>query len=160
MQPAKVHFLRNDFIPLLKSIPADTAPRWGKMAVQQMVEHFADAVRIAAGTAEAIPVITPAEHLPRMQAFLQSDKPFRENTRNPLLPEEPPPVRYPSMAEALNDLQAALDSFFEAFYARDNHTTQNPIFGSLNFDMNVQLLYKHALHHLRQFGVEAAAPEI
>jgi hypothetical protein len=64
------------------------------------------------------------------------------------------------MAEALNDLQAALDSFFEAFQGKDNHTTQNPIFGSLNFEMNVQLLYKHAVHHLRQFGVEAAAPNI
>ena len=28
----------------------------------------------------------------------------------------------------------------------------NPIFGELDFNGNVQLLYKHALHHLRQFG--------
>ena len=160
MQTTKAHFLKKDLIPLLKSIPETTVPRWGKMNLQQMVEHFADAVRIAAGSMDKAPIITPAEHLPKMQAFIQSNKPFRENTRNPLLPETPAPVRYASLPEALNELQAALDAFFEAFYNREAFTTRNPIFGELNFDLNIQLLYKHALHHLRQFGVELETPDL
>lgn len=160
MQTAKAHFLTKEFIPLLKGIPVEAAPHWGKMNVQQMVEHFADAVRVAAGSMQNNPVITPAENIPKMQAFLLSDKPFRENTRNPLLPEAPPPVRFASVAEALNDLQAALDAFFQAFYTDQNSTTRNPLFGELNFDMNVQLLYKHAVHHLRQFGVAVAAVDL
>lgn len=154
MDTAKAHFLKKDFIPLLKSIPEDTTPRWGKMAPQQMVEHYTDSVHIAAGTFPDVPIVTPAEHLPKMQVFLQSDKPFRENTKNPLVPETPPPVRNASMAEALSNLQTALDAFFQTFYANENFTTRNPFFGELNFEMNILILYKHAVHHLRQFGLE------
>ena|SRR5438309_8678545 len=154
MDTAKAHFLKKDFIPLLKSIPEDAAPRWGKMAPQQMVEHFTESVRIAAGTFPDVPHLTPAENLPKMQAFLMSDKPFRENTQNPMVPETPAPVRHASMAEALNELQNTLDDFFQAFYGNEKFTTHNPFFGELNFEMNVQLLYKHAVHHLRQFGVD------
>jgi len=44
--------------------------------------------------------------------------------------------------------------FFEAFENDHNLVTRNPLFGDLNFEQNVQLLHKHALHHLRQFGVQ------
>lgn len=157
MESAKVHFLKTDFVPLLQRIPADTAPAWGKMTLQQMVEHFGDAVRIASGKLSNLPVATPEEHLPKMQAFIRSDKPFRENTRNPLLPEMPPPVRHASITIALTELQSELNDFFDVFSTNENNTTRNPIFGDLDFELNVQLLYKHALHHLRQFGVVVSA---
>lgn len=89
MDTAKLHFLKKELIPLLKQIPPQMAPRWGKMNVQQMIEHFTDAVHVAAGTGPDVPLITTEEALPKMQAFLESDKPFRENTRNPLLPQTP-----------------------------------------------------------------------
>jgi hypothetical protein len=44
--------------------------------------------------------------------------------------------------------------FFEVFEKDTALVTRNPFFGDLNFEQNVQLLYKHSLHHLRQFGVE------
>lgn len=154
METAKAHFLKKDFIPLLKSISPGATPRWGKMKVQQMVEHFADSVCISAGTFPGITLLTPEDDIPKMQAFLLSDKPFRENTQNPLVPGNPA-LRHSSMAEALHDLQAALDVFFKTFYANETYTTCNPFFGNLDFDMNVRVLYKHAVHHLRQFGIEA-----
>lgn len=124
------------------------------MALQQMIEHFADAVRIASGRLLNLPLVTPADNLPKMQAFIRSDKPFRENTRNPLLPEEPAPVRNASLPAALDELQVELDFFFAAFTANERLTTHNPIFGKLDYALNVQLLHKHAQHHLRQFGVD------
>ncbi len=111
-----------------------------------------DAVRVASGKL-TVPVVTPAEHLPKMQDFIRSDKPFRENTRNPIMPEVPAPVRQPTISKALDKLQAELDYFFEVFRANEKLTTTNPIFGELDYELNVQLLYKHAVHHLRQFGV-------
>ncbi len=89
----------------------------------------------------------------KAQAFLMSDKPFKENTPNPLLPEVPPPVRNISMEEALKELETEIDFFFSVFKENNQQQTLNPFFGSLNFEQNVQLLHKHALHHLRQFGV-------
>lgn len=153
MNAEKVDFLKTRFVALLQLIPSDTKPVWGKMGLQQMIEHFADAVRVASGIVPNIPVVTPQENMAKMQAFLMSDKPFRENTQNPLMPEVPAPVRNLSKKIALEELQQEIDHFFDRFAADEHLTTINPFFGALNYEMNLQLLYKHALHHLRQFGV-------
>lgn len=153
MSEEKIAFLQNQFIPLLRSIPSDRQPLWGKMTLQQMVEHFTDSIRIASGLTEHQVIITPPENLQRMQDFLMSDKAFRENTVNPLMPVVPAPVKNVSITKAIDELQNELKHFFSVFDANPHLTTRNPTFGDLNFQMNVQLLYKHALHHLRQFGV-------
>ncbi len=83
-----------------------------------------------------------------------SEKPFRENTKNPYVPETPAPVKHTTIEAALNELQEELRYFFNVFEENKLQQTRNPFFGDLNFEQNIQLLYKHALHHLRQFGVE------
>jgi hypothetical protein len=79
----KARLLREAFVPLLQSIPATTAPRWGKMNLQQMIAHFGDAVRMSSGRLPAQRLLTPAENLPRMRDFLFGDKPFKENCKYP-----------------------------------------------------------------------------
>lgn len=147
----KAQFLQHRFVPLLRQLPTETKAAWGKMTVQQMIEHFSDSVRIASGKVMHTDVITPDENLEKVRAFLESDKPFRENTRNPLVPEVPAPVRNPSKLDAEKELKEELDFFFAVFEKNNLQVTRNPIFGDLNFDQNIQLLYKHAMHHLRQF---------
>jgi hypothetical protein len=151
---AKAQFLKQDFVSLLKTIAADTPPKWGKMSLQQMVEHFSDSLRIASGAAPHETIVTPPENLQRMRDFMMSEKPFKENTINALLSETPPPVRNKTISEALNELQKEIDYFFEVFEEKRQQSSRNPFFGDLNFEENVQLLYKHALHHLKQFGIE------
>lgn len=147
----KAQFLRNDFIPLLQALPTEVKPAWGNMTVQQMIEHFSDSVRIASGKAVHNNVLTPPEQLEKMRSFLESDKPFRENTKNLLMPEVPAPVQNPSKAEAVKELHQELDFFFSVFEKNNLQVTRNPFFGDLTYEQNIQLLYKHALHHLRQF---------
>lgn len=154
MNADKEQFLKKSFVPLLQQIPSHTKPAWGKMSLQQMIEHFTDAVRTASGKLITKKVFTKEEDLPKMQAFLKSDKSFRENTPNPLMPEVPAPVRHASITAATTELQAELDYFFDVFLANRQMYTTNPFFGNLDYELNVQLLYKHAVHHLRQFGVE------
>lgn len=155
MSIEKENFLRTKFVPCLQQLNARTSPRWGKMNVQQMVEHFADdALRCASGRLRIEHIITPAENLERMREFMMSDKPFKENTKNPLMPEVPPENRFATLQAAIGNLQEELIAFFEAFEKNPLLITRNPFFGDLNFEENVHLLYKHALHHLRQFGVE------
>ena len=43
----KENFLRTKFIFLLQKLKADTPPLWGKMNVQQMIEHFTDVMMVA-----------------------------------------------------------------------------------------------------------------
>ena len=153
MNAGKEQFLKKNFVSLLQQIPSDRPPVWGKMSLQQMIEHFTDAVRTASGKLVTHTVFTKEENLPKMQAFIKSDKPFRENTPNPLMPEVPAPVRNASITTAMAELQQEIDYFFDVFAANKQLYTTNPFFGNLDYDLNVQLLYKHAVHHLRQFGV-------
>ncbi|HEX2534143.1 MAG TPA: DinB family protein [Chitinophagaceae bacterium] len=150
----KIEFLKNGLVPLLRSIPLATPPRFGKMTLQQMTEHFTDSVRVASGRLANNKVVTPEDQLPRMLAFLMSDKPFPQGIANPLLSEVPAPVRNKDFNAALDELDAELGQFFARFEANPHLTTIHPYFGVLNFEENVQAMYKHAEHHLRQFGVE------
>jgi hypothetical protein len=155
MNIEKENFLRTKLVPCLQRLDPATPPRWGKMNVQRMIEHLGgEAIRNANGRLKIDHIITPLENLKRVREFMLSDKPFRENIRNPLISEEPPPLRYKTIQAAIGALQLELIYFFEVFEKNPGLTTRNPIFGDLNFDQNVQLLYKHSLHHLRQFGVE------
>jgi hypothetical protein len=149
----KENFLRTKFVPLLQQLNSDTQPLWGKMNAQQMVEHFIDVMMVASGKIK-LPIVTPANKLSRLQEFLMSEKPFKENTKNPVLGEEPVPLRKRTKQASIGKLQEEIIYFFEAFEKNPGMKTTNPVFGELDFDMNVQLLYKHALHHLKQFGIE------
>lgn len=151
---AKIVFLKEEFIPQLRQIPSDKAPQWGRMTLQQMVEHFADAFRIASGRLVNTTLFTPEEKLKSMREYLMSEKPFPKNLENPLLPKDPVPVRNASLEKAFAELQKEMHYFFSVFEENHQLTTLHPYFGQLNFPMNVQALYKHALHHLKQFGIQ------
>ena len=149
---AKEEFLKNDFIPLLGKLRADEKGRWGIMTAQQMVEHFADAVKNASGKL-ILPSLNEGEKLQKFREFLMSEKPFKENIDNPLIPKEGIPHRQPDLQSAINKLQKELDYFFEVFEKNPDLKTGNVFFGQLDYNMNIQLLHKHAKHHLRQFGL-------
>ena len=148
----KVDFLKKDFIPLLQKLDAGTKGKWGVLSAQQMIEHFVDSVMVASGKLVP-PVVNVGETLDKYREFMFSDKPFRENTPNPLMDEKGAPLRKPDMAAAIAKLQQELDHFFDVFEKDPKLTTRNSFFGDLDFEGNVHLLYKHAMHHLRQFSL-------
>ncbi len=153
MNEEKIHFLRHTLTSFFKKIDTEVNPLWGKMTLQQTIEHLTESVRIASGKNAHQAIITPQENLKKMQDFMMSDKPFKENTINSLLPADPLPVKNKGIEPALKELQKELDHFFSVFEMNPHLTTRNPFFGDLNFEMNLQLLYKHSIHHLKQFGV-------
>ena len=153
MNEEKLLFLKKDFIPLLQKIDPGTNPLWGKMNLQQMIEHFSGAIKIATGTLQ-LPGTTEPNDGGKNFSFLMSDKPFKENTVNPLLSEEPLALRNHTLQASIGELQGNLLEFFQAYENEEGKRVLNPFFGNLNYTEQIQLLYKHALHHLRQFGVE------
>ncbi|HRH66311.1 MAG TPA: DUF1569 domain-containing protein [Bacteroidia bacterium] len=150
---SKLHFLQRTFIAKLRSIDPATAPLWGKMNVQQMIEHMSDSVRIANGK-DLQTVITPAERLQAMKDFAVSEKEFRPNTKNALMGEHPAEVRLKDTEAAILELETEMRLFVEHFEQNAGSTVANPFFGELNFQEWISLLYKHAVHHLKQFGIE------
>jgi hypothetical protein len=152
MNNTKEIFLKEDLVAMLKKLKSDEKGKWGIMNAQQMVEHFADAVKSANGKL-VLPLLNEGERLQKSREFLLSEEPFKENIKNPLIPEEGFKLRKPDIDTAISKLQKELDYFFEIFEKHPGIKTSNPFFGQLDYDMNVQLLYKHAMHHLKQFGL-------
>ncbi len=149
----KKQFLKNQFIPLVYKIDSLASPRWGKMNAQQMVEHVSAFFKVSTDKLN-FSLATPEELLPKYRAFLLSEKEFRENTKAPVLPEEPLPLQHDTMNEAILDLEQQVDDFFEFFKDDFEKKTLHPAFGELNFEEWVQLHHKHVKHHLKQFGIE------
>jgi hypothetical protein len=158
MNEEKKMFLSKAFIPLLQKIPAGTPARWGKMNFQQMIEHFSHALKIATGNVQQ-PRILTGEKQQKAYEFMMSEKPFRENTVNPNLPETPLPPAHHTVQASINELQETLLDFFKTYEGQPGKRVMNPFFGELNYAEQVHLLYKHALHHLKQFGVEPVVKE-
>lgn len=152
MDTSKENFLKEGFIPLLEKLKGDEKGQWGIMNAQQMIEHFADAAKNASGKL-LLPALNEGAELQKFRDFLMSEKPFKENTKNPLIPEEGIPLRQRNLLSAIQKLKKELDYFFEAFERNPELKTGNAFFGDLDYDMNIRLLHKHALHHLKQFGL-------
>jgi hypothetical protein len=65
----------------------------------------------------------------------------------------PPEEKHSSILSAVSELEKEIADFIEFFEDKPGRTLVNPIFGELDFEGWVQLLYKHARHHLKQFGL-------
>src|SRR5688572_24052146 len=99
MTEEKRSFLQNDLPVLINNIKGNEIAKWGKMNVQQMIEHTSAFFKVSTGDIH-FPLSTPVEHLSKYKEFLLSDKQFRENTKAAMLPEEPLPLEYSSIEEA------------------------------------------------------------
>jgi hypothetical protein len=153
MLQEKENFLKNEYVRILRKANAAQPARWGKMDLQQMIEHMRDVFKVASGKIVLPLLNTDPEKLEKQRAFIMTDQPFRENTRVPVMPEEPRPHKYGSIEEAIAKLEPELNEVFVAYASDPQKTTMNPVFGELDYGQQINLLHKHALHHLRQFGL-------
>ena len=117
-----------------------------------MVEHMSDAFGNASGKIQ-LPQVTPPDKIEQYKAFAVSDRPFKENTSNVLMGSEPDPLRHTNITDAILELEREVNYFRDYFSDNPQKTTLNPFFGVMNYEEWIHLLYKHAWHHLRQFGV-------
>ncbi len=152
MNNQKLQFIETDVLPLLATLDPAESGQWGKMNAWQMTEHLIGFFKVSTNKL-IFPLVTPAAVLIKMLQFLRSDKPFRENTIAPVLPEMPLPVQLATYEIALEQLQTEINDFIEKFTHTPGLTTQHPVFGNLDFDDWVLLHYKHVTHHLKQFGL-------
>jgi hypothetical protein len=149
----KEQFLRESYISLIRKLDPGAERKWGKMNVHQMIEHMSESFRMANGKDIHTGILTQEERLPRMQAFVMSDNPFKENTKNILLPEEPVDLRFQSIDDSIAELDQEVKDFFAKFESDKSLIIRNPFFGDLNYEQWVALQYKHCWHHLNQFGI-------
>ena len=149
----KVHFLKHACIPLLQKLNPDQKGKWGKMDAQQMVEHLRDIFKLANGKIVLPLLNTDPDKLAKARIFMMSDRLFQENTRVPVMPEEPRPHKYASLQEAISKTEAELNDVFAVYAADPSKILMHPMFGELNYEQQIHYLDKHVRHHLRQFNL-------
>ena len=154
MNEEKLKFIQTDFVTLLDQLSAEQTGKWGLMNGQQMVEHVTSFFKVSTGRL-VFPLVTPAELLPKLRAFLWSEAEFKENTKAPgnVIPAAPLPVHNASTTIAIEKLKKEINLFLETF--KNDPTTKilHPVFGELNFEDWVQLHHKHLIHHAKQFNL-------
>ena len=148
----KLNFLKTEFPRLLRTLDPNAKGAWGVMNGQQMAEHMAEAISFATGKNNQS-LHTPAEQVSTYKAFAMSDREFKPNTKNALLPETPAPAKKASMEEAVKEVEAQTAAFISYFEQHKDARIMNSFFGDLNFEEWVHLFHKHAVHHCKQFGL-------
>lgn len=58
-----------------------------------------------------------------------------------------------SLGEAINALKEEVHFFYSLFKLQPKSKISHPVFGMLNFEEWLLFHQKHAVHHLKQFGL-------
>jgi len=137
---------------LLSKLEHNTEQLWGSMNASKMLNHLWAGTRIMMSK-RTIALEVEAEKLPKLKAFLMSDRAFGESLPKPqvyLEYENENPLAFMALKESfLKDLTKfdLLTSTEKDFWS------MHPSFGKLNAEETRQLQYKHIRHHFQQFGL-------
>lgn len=153
MADTTVRLLKDEMIPLLQTLQPNQQGKWGKMDAQQMVEHLRDVCKVANGRIVLQLINTDAAQLAAARDFLLSDAPFKENTRVPMMPSEPRSHKYASLQEAIEKMAVEMEHIFTVYGENPSLLLMHPVFGELDYALQMRYLDKHVRHHLRQFGL-------
>ena len=150
---AWVDFLNEDEVrDKLAKLDSNTQPLFGKMNAQQMVEHLSAVTQIANGNWK-VDIFVSEEKNARRKPFLNTESELTTGFKAPFLAEEPNPLQFNSLQEAIDDLIAQVKTFEEVFTNDANRTVVHPFFGELDYEYWKKFQVKHFTHHFKQFGL-------
>ena len=136
----------------LSKLSIDTKPAFGKMNAQQMIEHLSNVTQIANGNWK-VDVFVSDEKTNRRKPFLNTDNEIQVGFKASFLSEDPIPLKFNSINEAIDDLMAQVRLFEKVFLEDENRTVTHPFFGELDFEYWKKFQIKHFTHHFKQFGL-------
>lgn len=141
---------RTELIRRLRLVRPDSAPRWGRMTVRQMICHLSDAFRMATGERLVGAQITLFNRTILKSVALWAPLPWPPGIAT--MPEldallgGTKPARF---EEDLAEVEVQLERFLSTALDRRSH----PYFGPLSTAAWMRWGWLHTDHHLRQFGV-------
>jgi oxepin-CoA hydrolase/3-oxo-5,6-dehydrosuberyl-CoA semialdehyde dehydrogenase len=143
-------FLREEFLLRLAPLEPATPAQWGGMSAQEMVEHMEWVFAISNGRVQVDCPVPEAER-ERMKPFLRSNMPTPRGFENPVLTGGLPALRHVDLAAARAALADEVARFFAE--AEPDAPRTHPLFGPIGHEDWSRAHYKHAHHHLLQFGL-------
>ncbi|KAA3657019.1 MAG: DUF1569 domain-containing protein [Calditrichaeota bacterium] len=141
------------YIAILKAAAKKTyhpTPNWGNMDFHNMIEHLGFAFELVLQKNKCA---TPAEQIPRQQAFLRTDKPMPHNFRYPYLPPEPLPYKFAGIDEAIDQLEKAIEKYQIFWRENPEAIAVHPVFGEMGHALWDRVHTKHMKHHFAQFSI-------
>jgi hypothetical protein len=139
---------REEICRRAERLSADSKPQWGKFNAAQMLAHLNDAMRMAIGELPCEPKNTPFRRWPLKQLIVYV---------------APWPKSAPTAPELLSrgddaqfaDEKAAFRQVVDRLAQKraSDSWPEHPAFGPLSHRAWGVLKYRHADHHLRQFGL-------
>lgn len=145
-----LRFLLLEFPAALKGINENSEAQWGSMKVNEMVDHLRKAFDLSIENRN-IEVITPADKIPMMQAFLASDKEMRPGAQKPAVYDEVEDLVL-SLEDLKLELMRSMVRMLAFFEKNPDYVSVHPNFGEITAEQWMQLHRKHIRHHLKQFG--------
>lgn len=138
---------RRELRDRLARLTPDRTGLWGRMTAPQMIVHVADSLRSSVGELGVKPKNTPLRYTPIRQLVIYW-LPFPKNA--PTAPEliARKPGAWP---EDVAEIGALIDRFATRQVAGE--WPVHAAFGRLNGEQWGILMYRHADHHFRQFGI-------
>lgn len=138
---------RSAIVSRLQSLSASSVGQWGSMDVAAMLQHLRLSAEMALGE-----LTMPSSNKRAFQVF-----PLKHLILYVLpFPKGAPtaPALKPGLETPLEQERAALLSLLERIASGPDHGAgpSHPLFGPLTWRQWGVLTYKHADHHLRQFG--------
>lgn len=144
---------KEDILARLKTLDKDAKPAFGKMTPQHIVEHLAFALQIS--TAKSPQRLHMPEEVAATikQKVIYSEAELPESVKNPLLGDEPPPLKFADLQTAIDHLSMELD-YFEQYY-RENPDVKNMHMRMGELDRKEWNVFhsKHFTHHFKQFNL-------
>lgn len=136
---------------MLKHLAIDAVPSFGKMNAAQMLDHLRRGIELSLISEERV-IRSAPEDLPKLLAFLNSDKDFKPGAKAPVEHEHIPPLAVDFM-DAKVELMRSLVKMLAFFENNQHFESIHPIFGKLSTQQWLQLHYKHFRHHFKQFDL-------
>lgn len=145
-------FLNQTLPQAIDQLNEDSVRKWGQMTPQHMVEHLIWAFEVSRGEGQ-VDCPIPERLRQRMKAFLFNNMPTPQEFRNPAIPDELMPLRYPNLRAAVAALKTEINQF--DLYTREHPDAvhDHTAFGPLSAQEWNRSHYKHCIHHLLQFGL-------
>jgi hypothetical protein len=138
---------RNDLVNRVNTLTSDHTAKWGKMNVFQMVKHCKLCDDMFYGDLK-IKRVFIGRLIGGMilKKFLKDDRPFGKNS--------PTSVLIKTVGES-GDMESQKKEWISKLEGYANYNTTSivhPFFGPMTKEQVGIMAYKHADHHLRQFG--------
>ena len=136
----------------LRTLDPGAKPLWGIMTPQHMVEHLVSTWMISNGRFRVKEALPPKE-IERRREFLFSDTPYPKSLTNPVQGDGLQKLRKGSLAEAIDQLEREMTTFFDYHDQHPEAVEVHPVFGPLNREGWLIFQAKHMGHHMAQFGL-------